>query len=185
MYCPKCSQQQVADEMRFCSRCGFPLSGVRELVASGGAPVEREAGAQVVEPSPALKGMRKGVWLMLAGVPLAIVAGLLAALDDVFAILVLLPVLCFAAGFVRLLYGTFFETRTPNIKRTSLQPPAGSMTTGQLDEAARGTELSPSKGTTIEGFTAQRLKTQEMGPPSSVTESTTRLLDEEANLGRG
>jgi ribosomal protein L37E len=33
MYCPKCSQQQVSEEVRFCSRCGFSLSAVRELIA--------------------------------------------------------------------------------------------------------------------------------------------------------
>lgn len=38
MYCPKCSQQQVSDETRFCSRCGFPLNGVKALLADDGAP---------------------------------------------------------------------------------------------------------------------------------------------------
>ncbi len=36
MYCPQCSQPQLSEEMRFCSRCGFSLSGVKELVAAGG-----------------------------------------------------------------------------------------------------------------------------------------------------
>ena len=35
MFCPKCSQQQAADEVRFCSRCGFPLGGVKELLPRG------------------------------------------------------------------------------------------------------------------------------------------------------
>ena len=45
MYCPKCSQLQISEEMRFCSRCGFALGAVRELVASGNAGVETGAGA--------------------------------------------------------------------------------------------------------------------------------------------
>jgi len=32
MHCPKCGQQQVSDEMRFCSRCGFALGIVTELI---------------------------------------------------------------------------------------------------------------------------------------------------------
>ena len=32
MYCPKCGHQQVSDDMRFCSRCGFQLTGVAELL---------------------------------------------------------------------------------------------------------------------------------------------------------
>lgn len=35
MYCPQCSQQQATGEMRFCSRCGFPLKIVSQLVANG------------------------------------------------------------------------------------------------------------------------------------------------------
>jgi uncharacterized membrane protein YvbJ len=37
MYCPQCSQEQVDGEMRFCSRCGFPLTIVSQLVTNGGA----------------------------------------------------------------------------------------------------------------------------------------------------
>lgn len=39
MYCPKCSQTQASEEMRYCWRCGFPLYGVAELVASDGTAV--------------------------------------------------------------------------------------------------------------------------------------------------
>jgi hypothetical protein len=36
MHCPNCGQQQVSDETKFCSRCGFPLGLVAELLAHGG-----------------------------------------------------------------------------------------------------------------------------------------------------
>ena len=40
MYCPKCSQIQNDDGLRFCSRCGFQLGVVKELLAEGSsAPV--------------------------------------------------------------------------------------------------------------------------------------------------
>ncbi len=35
MYCPNCGQQQVSEEMRFCSRCGLALSGLAEWLAGG------------------------------------------------------------------------------------------------------------------------------------------------------
>ncbi|MET0753730.1 MAG: zinc ribbon domain-containing protein, partial [Pyrinomonadaceae bacterium] len=38
MFCPKCSQQQISDETRFCSRCGFELNVVKALLASDDAP---------------------------------------------------------------------------------------------------------------------------------------------------
>jgi hypothetical protein len=40
MYCPKCSQIQTEDGLRFCSRCGFQLGVVKELLAErDNAPV--------------------------------------------------------------------------------------------------------------------------------------------------
>lgn len=36
MHCPNCGQQQVSNEIRFCSRCGFPLGLVAEVLAHGG-----------------------------------------------------------------------------------------------------------------------------------------------------
>lgn len=36
MYCPRCSQQQASEETKFCSRCGFPLGLVSEILAHGG-----------------------------------------------------------------------------------------------------------------------------------------------------
>lgn len=177
MYCPKCSQQQVSDEVRFCSRCGFTLGTVRELISSGGALVEREAGAQAGELSPALTGVRKGVWIMLASLPLALVAGLLTTIDDAFAIFLLLPALCFVVGFGRLLYGTFIEGKAPRVKRGSSQPHVASVMPAQLGSP----ELRPARVPSIEDFNAQRMTTAEMVQPPSVTENTTRLLDSDAS----
>ena len=36
MFCPNCGQQQATEQMRFCSRCGFPLGLVSEILANGG-----------------------------------------------------------------------------------------------------------------------------------------------------
>jgi len=36
MHCPDCGQQQINDEIRFCSRCGFPLAMVSKLVSNRG-----------------------------------------------------------------------------------------------------------------------------------------------------
>ena len=36
MHCPSCGQQQVSNETKFCSRCGMPLSVVAEVVSYGG-----------------------------------------------------------------------------------------------------------------------------------------------------
>jgi len=36
MHCPRCGQQQVSDQTKFCSRCGFQLGLVAELLENGG-----------------------------------------------------------------------------------------------------------------------------------------------------
>ena len=53
MFCPKCSQEQVSDETRFCSRCGFTLSGVKALLADDGG------GAQNIEIRKTDRSLRK------------------------------------------------------------------------------------------------------------------------------
>ena len=36
MHCPRCGQQQISEEIKFCSRCGFPLGLVSEIIFHGG-----------------------------------------------------------------------------------------------------------------------------------------------------
>ena len=187
MYCPKCSQQQVSDEVRFCSRCGFSLSAVRELIAGdGGALAALGAEARAWQLSRSQRGVRKGARIMLASLALTLVVGLLTAIDDDLAPLLLLPVLCFVVGFARVLYGVFLaEKRARRVKGVAPQPHVAPMMPGQLGAAARSPELSPPRVAPIGSFTAQRVETAEMVQPPSVTENTTKLLDEGTNSRRG
>jgi hypothetical protein len=36
MHCPRCGQQQISDKTKYCSRCGFQLALVAELLHHGG-----------------------------------------------------------------------------------------------------------------------------------------------------
>src|SRR5215470_5782169 len=63
MYCPNCGQQQISDEMRFCSRCGLALSGLAEWLAGGRLPLKREDEAPAAL-SPRRKGIRRAAKLM-------------------------------------------------------------------------------------------------------------------------
>jgi hypothetical protein len=68
MYCPKCGQSQVNDGVRFCSRCGFLLEGVSNLLASAGQlPVmyDENTGGHM---SPRRRGARKGATLVMLGI---------------------------------------------------------------------------------------------------------------------
>lgn len=60
MYCPKCGQQQVSEEVRFCSRCGFTLASVRASLAVEGETPATPAAAPH-------RDINSGVALMLVG----------------------------------------------------------------------------------------------------------------------
>ena len=51
MFCPKCSQQQISDETRFCSRCGFQLNVVKALLSDDN-PAQSE---EITKPDRSLR----------------------------------------------------------------------------------------------------------------------------------
>ena len=180
MYCPKCSQEQVSDEMRFCSRCGFSLSVVRQLVASENALFEKRAGAQAGERSCGQKAVRRGAWIMLASLAFTLFVGLLAAVDDDFAVLLFLPFLGFVFGLLNVFYGAFLADKRAR-KKAALKAAAVPMMPGEQGFPA---ELPDARSAPIESF-PKRVATAEMVQPPSVTENTTRLLDEDSDPRRG
>ena len=60
MYCPQCSQQQVSENVRFCSRCGFSLQIVTALLTNDGALPEHAVAEVESRLSRRQKGVRLG-----------------------------------------------------------------------------------------------------------------------------
>lgn len=184
MYCPQCGQQQASSEMRFCSRCGFPLGGVAQLLVQGG--VLNSGGEELQQQkssSPRRKGVQQGVVMMLIGTVLVPVLAILNSFIPGPNILDLLvpisAIVCFAGGLMRILYAVLFEESTPGIKRDAplyappITPPA------QLNTSMRGSALPPPQSIPVPDFTGRRANTAELVSPPSVTENTTKLLDED------
>lgn len=42
MFCPQCAHEQISNDTRFCSRCGFSLSLVSELLDKSSSQLQRE-----------------------------------------------------------------------------------------------------------------------------------------------
>jgi hypothetical protein len=175
MYCPQCGQQQVADTIRFCSRCGFPLDGVSAVVASGGQ-LPRFTPAANLPLSPRSKGVRQGAMLMLSTL---LVVPLVAIITSNFFLIpeLLIPLaalLCFVGGLLRILYALLMEDATPqlegNAQTYSAMPP-------QLNHPVPHATLPPAS-VSASGWRS-RPNTSELYQPPSVTENTTRLLDKE------
>lgn len=189
MFCPHCGQQQIANEVRFCSRCGFPLNVVSEVLANGGQlnlrPVASEPHYGVRVFTPRQKGMRQGAMQMLSGllvVPLVAVltAGILGAGRPLIGVAALV---CFVGGLLRIFYAMLFEADAVTTPHTQTQlapqayaPPPPPLMPPHMNTRERSTALPPAAYAFNQP--PRRANTGELAKPPSVTENTTRLLDE-------
>ena len=168
MYCPNCGQQQISDEMRFCSRCGLALTGLAEWLAGG--RVQRVEQPQVPEPSRRRKHLRRAAKLMfVSGVLFPVFFAISIAIDEGGPMFI--PCLVLFVSLVWMLYARLFISNTP---RPDYQAP---QTTALGSMPARGS-LPPATTTSIPAGRAQ-VRTNELAQPPSVTENTTRFFDNE------
>jgi hypothetical protein len=180
MFCPQCGQQQVSGEMRFCSRCGFPLGGVIQLLGSGGVLATNKAAGDVPKQlSPRRRGYRQGALMMLLSL---IATPLMAILTEAGLPELLIPltaILFFWGGIIRIIYARVFEeagvSPLPHVIPPVYLPPTGPQ--AQFGAGASQTALPAQRGMPASGW-RQPTNTAELVPPPSVTENTTRLLDD-------
>jgi hypothetical protein len=174
MHCPQCGQEQISGEVRFCKTCGFSLDGVKELLATDGISPALERQSHRERQSPRRKGVRHGVILLFISMVFMPFIELIGEPEGKF-----LPMIFLMAGLMRILYAVIFqEGATRKKKQDSSLPDVAPITTDLLDPAKRGSALPPSQGVPVPAYSARRTETTEMANPPSVTEHTTKLLDE-------
>jgi endogenous inhibitor of DNA gyrase (YacG/DUF329 family) len=174
MYCPRCGQQQISNEMRFCSRCGLSMSELAEWLAGGGAPALRAAETQVSLPSPRRKGIRRGAKLMFLSAVLFPVFLAISLIGDEGAPMIV-PVLLFFVSLVMMLYSRLFGDPTTPVQGHPIQTPG-------LAAMSQHSALPPASNLPMHGASnigRQSVRTNELAHPPSVTENTTKLLDTE------
>lgn len=169
MYCPRCGQQQLSDETRFCSRCGLHLDTVKVLLS--GSPATVAPPPPPGERTPRSRGMRRGAKLMFLSVVLFPLFFALAIIADSPGPLVV-PFTIFFAGLAMLLYSRLFGEDILPAKSQAQQP-------AQFATYAPPAALPPSPGIPFTGYAAPRPDTAEITQPPSVTESTTKLLEKD------
>lgn len=183
MYCPQCGQQQISGDTRFCSRCGFPLGGVLALLSSGGVPTVSAVATSPKILSPRRKGYRQGAMMIIISL---IVTPLLSILTEAGLPELLVPlaaVLFFWGGIIRMIYARVFEDSTPQVMPGALPsyiPPAGPTQFGARQPPHDA--LPAQRSVPVTGW--RQSDTAEIVPPPSVTENTTRLLDDRAEPPR-
>jgi hypothetical protein len=186
MYCPQCGQQQVPGVVRFCSRCGFPLDGVMQLLGTGGMlPIYRDPAAPK-EMSPRKKGVRQGGMLLLLGAIIVPILGVFSSyINSPFPeiLAALAAIICFMGGPLRMLYAAVFEEGAPTPvlhgARPYVSPP---VSTPQFGPPVHNAALPPPPAQSASGWRARPVTAELAGPPS-VTENTTRLLDKDERSG--
>jgi hypothetical protein len=190
MFCPRCGQPQASEEVRFCSRCGLRLDELAEFVESGGRLSGRESAEDPPALTPRQRGTRKGVLMVVTGIIFGIVAAMLTAMKHDLFVFLILAAFIFTAGVMRILYGLLLEDdsarkkRERRLRKESKRPARDERHESARDRkrgklaSARGKGLPPQRSVPASAYTGARADTGEMAPPPSVTESTTRLLEE-------
>jgi hypothetical protein len=168
MYCPKCSQQQVSDSVRFCSRCGFPLNAVVDLLAHDGVLAALEIKGEQLQLTSYQNGARQGKVLMIASLVVTFIAALLSIFLIPELFIPLTGVIIFLCGILRILYAYIFERGAAERQKSPKE-------STQLNAAARD-YLPTAHNFPVGGFSERGVNTAEMVAPPSVTEHTTKLL---------
>ena len=180
MFCPQCGQQQVTGVIRFCSRCGFPLDVVIQLLGSGGVMPAYRAGDDPAQVSPRKKGVKQGFLLFLSGiliVPILAVFASFSASSFPQMLAIIATLICFIGGPLRMLYAAIFEEGAPTPNR-HYAPPIPVHVPQHFAPHAQAPALPPPPAR-APGAWRRRPNTAELANPPSVTENTTRLLDKE------
>lgn len=179
MYCPKCSQLQPSDDMRFCSRCGFALAGVAMLMNNDGV-VPQPTGVTIQKlPQSRKRVMGESViFTLISWAALSAATTWFDYGDPQESLAKMAAVLFFflsLIGLMRFLYGFLFVKAVIVQPATNVLPKVASQ--GTMAAASMRNAL-PAQPEFAGPNYSRRENTQEMVARPSVTENTTRLLQD-------
>lgn len=114
MFCPKCSQEQFSQTTRFCSRCGFLLTGITAVVENDGIIPNASIEENKKLITPRKKGLRQGLFMLLLTILLSPILMILGKeLHIRPALFILSMFILLTLGIVRMLYAKMFEPDEP------------------------------------------------------------------------
>jgi hypothetical protein len=183
MFCPICGQQQAAETVRFCSRCGFLLTGVSEVVANQGLLPNQSVSMEIAKDSPRKRGVKQGVLALLIGLFLVtpILAMIHIATDTEPVVMAIAAIISLFGSIIRIIYALMFEEGASQQLSMANMPQfvnhqflAGNQAQNALppQQSMPVTDYAPPKPGSWH-------TTNDLVQPGSVTESTTRLLEKE------
>lgn len=171
MFCPQCGQQS-SDEIRFCPRCGLSLAPHAALLSV----VNTAPPAAVVAQGPPVRSarrvqMRRAAKLMFFSIVLfPLFIWLSIATDGPVGLLFFFTM--FLAGLAWVVYAKLFVDDPPHA--------AGKASRRDLKAGGEQPALNAPQFVPASLFDRQRSNTAEIAQPPSVTEHTTKLLDQDS-----
>ena len=175
MYCPRCSQEQVSEFTRFCSRCGFLMTGVSELLANNGNLPQSAAQNNIEKPSPRKKGLKQGGIMLILGTFIVPLLGVSGAPE---AFIGAMSIIFFLGGVLRIIYAALFQSNLPQesaFKKRVVET-AERILPNKANEKQISGEQSIPAADYLPANTGSWRDTNDLTPPS-VTDNTTKLLD--------
>lgn len=174
MFCPNCGQEKLSPDTNFCSRCGFLLTGTLTLLESGGNPQPPITGV-----SPRNRGLKQGLFIfLLTFLVIPIIAILTLAIDAGPFAIAISAISLFVGGLLRMAYAVMFEEPAP--KAAAASDDFLTAAKHHLSRRSVGA-LQPLTSVPADAYAApgasRRRGTSDL-QPASVTDGTTKLLDD-------
>ncbi|MCA1574414.1 MAG: hypothetical protein LC770_07740 [Acidobacteria bacterium] len=176
MYCPRCSHEQDLEEMRFCSRCGFPMAGVAMLLEN--PEILTQLASDPAQAPKRRSGIiRESVFVTLLAWAIGLASTLLWDFGGPFESVAKVGSLVFfilgLVGLLRSLYAFLFVKDTVQSPSQTTLPVASYSRT--MPENPTRAVLPGPQSVPVSDY-SPRSRTREIVPRPSVTENTTRLL---------
>jgi hypothetical protein len=181
MHCPRCGQQQVSQETRFCSRCGFLLTGIAKVIENDG--IVPQSGTFFAAGSPRRKGVMQGVFFFLLTFLVVPLTGILTAFLGIEPFLpAISAILFFMGGLLRIVYALMFESGVPGGKTLEEKVLGNTVLFAEKQKAG---ELPPAQSIPVSTYAPPpgagnwRDTNDLVKTPGSVTDNTTKLLQKD------
>ena len=141
---------------------------MRTVISTNLVPIPAEAVPRKIARRR-LRGVKRGAKAMfLSGVLAPVFLGLSFLADNPGPLLI--PLTIFLAGLALVLYTQLFGEGASTVTRQQVQP-------SSFEPRLTDTALPPASNLGINSFGEQQVRTKELVQPPSITEHTTRLLD--------
>ena len=180
MHCPRCGQQQISNQIKFCSRCGLPLEIVAEVLSHDGFLPQLNYLQENKKWFTRKSGLKIALlwfaFFMFFLLPLATIT------DAPEEVVIAIVTLSFTVGFlISLLSWLFLPSSRETVKNKFEKE---QFTTRELNKKRVNAELLPLKDSTVSSYVppaAGLWKAPDTGElvPYSVTDHTTKLLQKD------